>query len=84
MELGPEDRDVVTKLAALLRIADGLDRSHAGAVRDLSVRGKTGRLVCRLRPRHNAWVGLEIWGAERKKQLFEETFKLKVSFVCGG
>jgi len=84
MELGPEDRVVVTKLAALLRIADGLDRSHAGAVHDLSVRRKTGRLVCRLKPRHNASVGLEIWGAERKKQLFEETFKVKVSLVCWG
>jgi hypothetical protein len=53
-------------------------------VRDLSVKTKAGRLVCRLKPRRNASVGLEIWGAERKKQLFEETFGLKVSFVCGG
>jgi Exopolyphosphatase len=84
MELGPEDRNVVVKLASLLRIADGLDRSHASVVRDLSVRRKSGRLVCRLKPRHNASVGLEIWGAERKKQLFEETFRLKVSFVRVG
>jgi exopolyphosphatase / guanosine-5'-triphosphate,3'-diphosphate pyrophosphatase len=84
MELGLEDRDAVTKLASLLRIADGLDRSHNSAVRDLSVRRKVGRLVFRLKPRRHASAGLEIWGAERKKQLFEETFGLKVSFVCGG
>ena len=83
-ELSPEDRDAVARLASLLRIADGLDRSHTSAVRDLSVRKKADRMVFRLKPRRNASVGLEIWGAERKKQLFEETFKMKVSFVCGG
>ena len=84
MELSPEDRNAVTKLASLLRIADGLDRSHTSAVRDLSVKTKAGRLVCRLKPRRNASVGLEIWGAERKKQLFEETFKVRVSFTHAG
>jgi exopolyphosphatase/guanosine-5'-triphosphate,3'-diphosphate pyrophosphatase len=84
MELGPEDRDAVTRLASLLRIADGLDRSHTGAVRDLSVFRKAGRLVFKLKPRHHASASLEIWGAERKKQLFEETFGLRVSFTHAG
>lgn len=81
MELNPEDRDAVIKLASLLRIADGLDRSHCGAVRDLDASIHGGRLLCRLKPRGHASVSLEIWGAERKKQLFEETFKSSVSFI---
>jgi len=36
-----------------------------------------------LKARQKAPLGLEIWGAERKKQLFEETFKKTISFVCG-
>jgi exopolyphosphatase/guanosine-5'-triphosphate,3'-diphosphate pyrophosphatase len=84
MELSPEDRDAVIRLASLLRIADGLDRSHTSAVRDLSVEKKAGRLVFILKPRRHASASLEIWGAERKKQLFEETFKVKVSFTLAG
>jgi exopolyphosphatase/guanosine-5'-triphosphate,3'-diphosphate pyrophosphatase len=83
-ELSPEDRDAVIRLASLLRIADGLDRSHTSAVRDLSVEKKGSRLVFILNPRRHASASLEIWGAERKKQLFEETFKVKVSFTLAG
>jgi hypothetical protein len=53
-------------------------------VRNLSVRRKASRVVFKLQPRRHASASLEIWGAERKKQLFEETFKVKVSFLCGG
>jgi exopolyphosphatase/guanosine-5'-triphosphate,3'-diphosphate pyrophosphatase len=83
-QLNPEDQDVVIKLAAILRIADGLDRSHTCVVSDLSVGIKAGHILCKLTARHNSDVGLEIWGAERKKQLFEETFMMAVSFATVG
>ena len=83
MELSYEDRDAVVKLSALLRIADGLDRSHSSVVRNLSTAVHDGRVVCRLTPRHNASLDLEIWGAERKKQLFEETYKRGIVFTGG-
>jgi exopolyphosphatase/guanosine-5'-triphosphate,3'-diphosphate pyrophosphatase len=78
--LSYEDREIVVKLAALLRIADGLDRSHTGNVEDLSVSTKAGQSDCQLIARHKNAMDLEIWGANRKKLLFEETFGVEVSF----
>ncbi|MCS7032717.1 MAG: Ppx/GppA family phosphatase, partial [Phycisphaerae bacterium] len=57
-------RRVVDVGAALLRVADGLDRSHAGTVRALDCRFDDQKIVCRLETRADA--ELEIWGARRK------------------
>jgi exopolyphosphatase/guanosine-5'-triphosphate,3'-diphosphate pyrophosphatase len=80
--LTSEDQDVVTRLAAILRIADGLDRNHASMVRRVSVR-RSGRSVrMMLTPRGKRSPDLEIWGSERKKQLFEETFGVNVRILA--
>jgi exopolyphosphatase/guanosine-5'-triphosphate,3'-diphosphate pyrophosphatase len=76
--LGPEDRERVRKLSAILRIADGLDRNHqanVGAIRVL-VGHKTLTLIPRGMGRKD--LELEVWGAEQKKQLFEEEFGVTV------
>lgn len=44
-DLGREDRMVVFKLAALLRVADALDRSHAQRIRGIHLKPERGRLV---------------------------------------
>jgi len=63
-------RQRIKRLSALLRIADGFDRGHVGAVADLKVR----RLQRAIRitpvpasPRAN--MRLEMWGANRKSEL---------------
>ena len=40
MRLSALDRELVTKLSAILRIADGLDRSHSSFIKDLWVKVK--------------------------------------------
>ncbi len=74
--LNTKARDRVRKLAALLRIADGFDRSHASTVKKLRVRvqEKTFTIAVEQEP-HSA---LDIMGAERKKGLFEEVFGREV------
>lgn len=76
--LSPEDQDVVLKLASILRIADGLDRSHASAVDHLKVRIIDGHLnlTAFCNRKHNP--SMEQWGAERNQELFEKTFNVKV------
>ena len=64
--------------AALLRIADGLDRSHGAVVRDLSAEVRPDRVRLRLDTRGDA--ELEIWGARRKADLFERVFRRRVTF----
>jgi exopolyphosphatase/guanosine-5'-triphosphate,3'-diphosphate pyrophosphatase len=78
--LNPREAKLVAKLSALLRIADGLDRAHAAAVRDIKCRVTQSTVACTLMPVHDNSLAIEIWGADRKKQLFEETFGKKVVF----
>jgi exopolyphosphatase/guanosine-5'-triphosphate,3'-diphosphate pyrophosphatase len=62
----------VQKLTALIRLADGLDRSRSGAVLDVDVRLGPSLVLLRLRTRGDAEI--ELWGARRKRELFERTF----------
>jgi exopolyphosphatase/guanosine-5'-triphosphate,3'-diphosphate pyrophosphatase len=77
--LSPRAKKIVCTGAALLRLADGLDRSHAGVVRDIRCRVVDGKSVkCSIKARWDAQ--LEIWGAKRKRELFEKIFKHPVVF----
>ena len=44
-ELDADDREIVERLGAILRLADGLDRTHTDAVQGLEVRLDGARLV---------------------------------------
>jgi|SRR5215471_5358175 len=70
--LNPYLRAVVEKLAAILRVADGLDHSHRQLVSDVA---------CRLRPKRVEFDALatadcevELEAARRKSDLFERVF----------
>ena len=68
--LTPQERVVVRRLAALLRVADGLDRGHRRHVRSITarLRGKSVHIDV------NAEEGseLEVWSARQKADLLEE------------
>ena len=73
------DRRLVRGLAGILRVADGLDRTHTqriGAVEASLHRGYVEFTVhARTDPR------VEIWDAERKSELFQRAFDLEPRFV---
>lgn len=71
-------RRVVDVGAALLRLADGLDRSHVSAITKLSCRIRERQVKCVLTAKSDA--ELEIWGARRKMKLFEKVFGRRISF----
>ncbi|HKK09394.1 MAG TPA: Ppx/GppA phosphatase family protein, partial [Bacteroidales bacterium] len=60
----------VNKLSAILRVADGLDRSHFQNVRELEVVKNTSQIKLKIETETDP--NLEIWGAMRKRFLFEE------------
>lgn len=77
-ELSRDDRDVVTKLAALLRLADALDREHQAKVARVEVKLGKRALALTLVPedkRHKE-LALERWALRRKGALFTESFGL--------
>jgi len=71
MQLSDFQKDRIKKLSGLLRVADGLDRSHFQSVKHMNVMvGKTIQLTIKTKDNPE----LEIWGATRKKELFEWMF----------
>ncbi len=70
LDAGRQQR--VTKQAALLRLADGLDFGHSSAVDDIDV--GIGEAVVTLIARGSDDLELELWGARRKRHLFEKVF----------
>lgn len=62
--LSDRDQGRVVKLSSILRVADGLDRSHQQNVESISPVYQDGRLEIALRTNGDAEV--EIWGTRRK------------------
>lgn len=77
-----EDQQRVHRMAAILRLAGGLDRSRSQQVSDVAVRlddeGVWIDVVAEQEPQ------VDIWGAERRTDLFEKVFGLPVKFRWAG
>lgn len=71
-QLSEAQRDVVEKLAAVLRVADAFDRGRRRAVRDVGVEIEKGRVAFRPRLRGDAHVELET--ASRRSKYFGKVF----------
>jgi exopolyphosphatase/guanosine-5'-triphosphate,3'-diphosphate pyrophosphatase len=80
-ELPKEARATVRALAAILRIADALDREHKGKVWD--VRASAGKARVRLKVEGADDRELEEWTVLHKAELFREVFALEVVLVSG-
>ncbi len=83
--LNAATRDRVLRLAAILRVADGFDRGHTGAVEDIRVRWlkRALRLIAVPAPRANT-MRLELWGASRKSGLLAQVAGTDVEIVGPG
>lgn len=77
--LPEESRSLVRKLAGILRIADGLDRTHDGRVRGLQVKGGRGRAL-RVGVESGKDLELELWAVRQKAALFHEAFDMEIHF----
>jgi exopolyphosphatase/guanosine-5'-triphosphate,3'-diphosphate pyrophosphatase len=79
MELSPRGRRIVDVGAALLRLADGLDRSHSQVVQAVRCRIGDDEVKCTLSAKVDA--ELEVWGARRKRECFTKVFKRDITFA---
>jgi exopolyphosphatase/guanosine-5'-triphosphate,3'-diphosphate pyrophosphatase len=68
----------VRSLAAILRIAEGLDRSHYGVVHDLKVTRRGGRVTIALATAGDD-AALEMWEARKRTDLLEKMLGAEVS-----
>lgn len=70
--LEKRNRLLISKLVAILRIADALDRSHKQKVRDIDVSLKKDHVVFKVEVIEDAL--LEIWTFETNSDFFQEVF----------
>jgi exopolyphosphatase/guanosine-5'-triphosphate,3'-diphosphate pyrophosphatase len=77
-KLTPATRKRIKKLSGILRVADGLDRSHYQNVQNLEIDVKEKELVFKIKVQSDPQ--LEIWGAKRKSNLLAEVTGKKIRF----
>ena len=82
-QLDKQLRTRITKLSAILRVADGLDRGHVGAVDHARVKFTSDVLRLNVVPVPDATsTRLECWGASRKRGLLEEILERPVEIIA--
>ncbi|MDX2185223.1 MAG: Ppx/GppA phosphatase family protein [Gemmatimonadaceae bacterium] len=79
--LPPAQRKRVRRLAALLRVADGLDRGHVQSVQQVKVRVLDRAIRLTPVPMPGASPRLDLWGAARKSDLLALLFDRPVEIV---
>lgn len=74
--------ELIKTLSAFLRIADGLDRSHTEVIKDIKCKiDKESRTCTFILHSKSSNCSIELYGAGKKKNLFEEFFGYDVEFV---
>lgn len=76
--LDRESRAVALKLAAILQVADGLDRSHGQVVEAVNCSAAGGAVTFHVISDFEC--DLEIWSADRKARWFRDLFRVSALF----
>jgi len=71
-----EDRIRLLKMAAILRVADALDRGHSRQIKNITLERKNETLL--LHVESNRDLSLELIGLEEKANLFQDVFGYKI------
>ncbi len=77
--LQPRDRLLVNKLCALLRLADGIDTSHTGRVRRVTLNGAKSRWALTLEG--NSDLTLEKWTLTKRRTMFQDIFGVELTIT---
>ena len=73
------DQEIVRRLSAILRVADGLDRGHSAAVEKVTSRLDAKALTLTATPATKGTdLGLECWGASRKADVMAKLLQRDV------
>jgi exopolyphosphatase/guanosine-5'-triphosphate,3'-diphosphate pyrophosphatase len=81
--LSADDQQLVRTLAAILRVAIGLDRSHRCNVHAVRAEVQPKRIVVFAIPEPGADIGLELYAANERKDLLERVTGRRVELLPG-
>jgi exopolyphosphatase/guanosine-5'-triphosphate,3'-diphosphate pyrophosphatase len=73
-------QEKVARLAALLRVADGLDRARASGVDRIAVELNGSRVRMHVHASESD-IDVDLWGARRKRELFERLFERRLELI---
>jgi len=74
-----QDRGIVRRLSAMLRVAEGLDRGHSAIVEKVAIELCPTRLTIKAIPRYaGADLSLECWGAQEQADVLAKVFAREV------
>lgn len=73
--LSEEDRLIVSKLAAILRIAEALDKGHIRKFEDITIKVKDNTMIIGITTLNNTQI--EEWSFASKRIFFEEVYGMK-------
>ena len=79
-----EHKQIVKELSSILRIAEGLDKGHKCAIKDIDISPNSSKkkLKCKLHSNiENYDCALEIWSAIGKSGEFKKEFGVDIDFV---
>jgi exopolyphosphatase/guanosine-5'-triphosphate,3'-diphosphate pyrophosphatase len=79
--LSPAKRHLVRSLAALLRLADALDRSHFSVVKDIRIRRSPDRFTVTVDAARGQ-ADLELWTCARRSDLLAKLLGRQVTVKC--
>ena len=74
-----EDRNAVTMLTPMLRLADSLDRGNGQKVRSVECMVSEREIVVNLHASPSAGIELELWAANRLDPLFRQIYGKKLT-----
>lgn len=78
--LSQQERLVVLKLSAILRICDAMDRSHMQRISEISLSGDDEHELL-VQCQYRGDIGVERQAVEQKSELFEEVFGYRIRLV---
>ncbi|MEM7181706.1 MAG: Ppx/GppA phosphatase family protein [Spirochaetota bacterium] len=81
VRLSPENQALVKKLAGILRITDGLDRSRQSTITSIRAEVVKDKVNFFVKTKEDSDSTVEIWSANQKKDLFEAVFAVKCNFM---
>lgn len=85
-KLTAAEKEIVLKLASILRIAEALDRSHNSLVSNIKTTFDSKKINFELTAKYDIsdnaqqLLHLELWSFDRRKGLLEETYSRSVSY----
>lgn len=82
--LSREHKKAVKELSSILRIAEGLDKGHKCAIKDVEISPNSSKkkLKCKLKSNIEDYdCALEKWSAEGKSKEFKKEFGVDIDFV---